>query len=178
MSTRTRNVWRRIGNTQSHGIHYVHRRACQQKQEEIQPASVYAKIAFEMGYLSTDHSFDVERLLSKAEFNELESQLDNRFFDSEWTNQNVIEKFGPPSLRWGTNDNYPCILLYLEDGSNNRFCYFDCWAEFYQDETGCTVPGKHGPQPILRNVRVPASTFVDQFRFTTFGRKISNNTTD
>ena len=150
----------------------------QDNRTEIQPASVYAKIAFEMGYLSIGNDFDVVRVLSTNEFSALTDQLDDDFFDSEWTNHDVLDRFGAPSLRWGTNDNYPCILLYLEDGASNRFCYFDCWAEFYEDGSGCAVPGKYGPKPILRNVRVPADSFIEQFRFTNFGRALSERDLD
>ena len=148
----------------------------QVKREEIQPASVYALIAYQMGYLTSGHKFDVTRVLSSHEFDSMLTAFDKQFFASELTNHDVIETFGEPSLRWGTNDNYPCVLLYFDDGSPIRFCYFDCWADFYTDVSGCRVPKKYGPKPILRNIRLPAEKFVDQFRFTDFGRQLSAET--
>ena len=141
----------------------------QTKHNDSQVASVYALIAYEMGYLNAD-SF--ARILTPNEYSQLLGKLDDAFLAKNQTNAEIIEEFGIPSMRWGTNDNYPCFLLYIDSSSPLRFCYFDCWAEFHKDESGCMVPGKYGPSPILRNIRIPSKTFVDQFRFTTFGKRL------
>ena len=119
-----------------------------------------------MGYLNSDM---ISHVLSSEEFSLLLEKLDPDFFAAPWTNHEIIQKFGTPSIRWGTNDNYPCIFLYIDNNTPARYCYFDFWAEFYIDESGCSVPQKYGPYPRLRNIRRPAKTFVGQFQFTEFG---------
>ena len=156
-----------FGSTGIHGGFWAVTR--QKERDESQPASVYALIAFEMGYLNAD-SFD--RILTRDEFDRLLTEFDDAFFQKKWTNVDVIAKFGVPSMRWGTNDNYPCFLLYIDDSQPSRFCYFDCWAGFFKDDSGCMVPKKFGPLPILRNVRVPSDSFAAQFRFTDFGKQL------
>ena len=84
----------------------------------------------------------------------------------------VISRFGVPSLRWGTNDNYPCTLLYLCEADQARYVYFDFWAEWFKNEEGLRVPGKYGPKPLLRNIRVPAASFPEEFLFTQIGRSL------
>lgn len=132
-------------------------------------ASVYALTAFHMGYLSINGKFNIERVLTKAEFDDLAGSLTDEFYSSQITNEDIQQLFGVPSLRWGTNDFYPCIYLYLDDSTQTRFCYFDCWANLTSDPETNITSGRYGPKPILRNTRLPAETFKEQFRFTQFG---------
>ncbi len=89
--------------------------------------------------------------------------------------ETVIDRFGPPSIRWGENDNYPCTLLYLCEAGDSQYVHFDFWTEWYKNAEGIRVPGKFGPQPLLRNVRIPAATFPEEFVFTPFGRSLLKN---
>ena len=141
-----------------------------------QAASVYGLIAYKMGWLDRNGEFPVQRVLASSEFDQLMQSLDSDFYDNERTNSQVIDSFGPPSLRWGTNDYYPCTLLYIDDSPEIRFCYFDCWAEWKLDAQGVSIPMKYGEKPIVTNTRTPADVFVNQFEFTSFGKRLTTQT--
>ncbi|MEZ6096378.1 MAG: hypothetical protein R3C03_19475 [Pirellulaceae bacterium] len=144
-------------------------------------ASVYARIAIQMGYLSTEGEDRMNRLLTVGEFDSLESQW-HKFVEMEkCVPDDVISRFGVPSIRWGTNDYYPCTLLYLCESAPTRYVHFDFWAEWYKNADGLHVPCKFGTKPLLRNIRIPAETFAEEFVFTTFGSdllKEKRKTTD
>ena len=74
-----------FGPTGIHGGFWAATR--QNERDESQPASVYALIAFEMGYLNAD-SFD--RILTRDEFDRLLTEFDDAFFQKKWTNVDVI----------------------------------------------------------------------------------------
>jgi hypothetical protein len=137
-------------------------------------ASVYARIAYEMGYLTDQGKHCLRRLLTLEQFESVLAQINRQDKLSDWVPEEVIEQFGDPSIRWGTNDYYPCTMLYLVDSHPEFFVCFDFWAEWFKDESGVRVPCKHGPKPILRNIRVPAATFPEQFKFSNFGSTLRN----
>jgi len=139
---------------------------------EKEVASIYAVIAFEMGYLSAEGEDRPQRLL---EDNELESVLQTAVDlarGEPCTPDDAIERFGAPSMRWGTNDYYPCTLSYFGTFGSGRYVHFDFWAEWYKNPTGLQVPGKFGPKPLLRNLRIPAAMFPDEFVWTTLGQEL------
>ena len=109
----------------------VHRRGV----HENEVASVYAVIAFEMGYLSLEGNDRLQRLLSADEFDAILETAADLARVGACIPEDVIERFGEPSIRWGTNDNYPCTMLYLSPGSG-RYLHFDFWAEWHTDESG------------------------------------------
>jgi hypothetical protein len=166
-----RKELRETGAFLSTGIHGgFHKATRQSKRTDLQPASVYTLLAFRMGYLDNAKTGP---LLLADQYDKLIVDLSWQFFKEDWTSLQILDRFGEPTFRWGSNDNYPCIFLYLDRSEPNRFCYFDFWAEFHKDENGCNVPGKHGLLPRLRNVRLPAETFREQFTFTRFGEQLA-----
>lgn len=148
-------------------------------QHDDETASVYARIAVAMGYLTVaaecDSKYVLQRILSAKEFDAMLAQLHQHDQPPNWIPEEVTARFGEPAIRWGQNDYYPCTLMYLVADQPERFIYFDFWAEWFKDETGVRVPCKYGPKPILRNVRVPAATFPEQFRFSRFGNELRDS---
>ncbi len=144
-------------------------------------ASVYAQIAFAMGYLAPldeGEKYGIARLLTKAEYDSMRGFLSNPVDPNAIGNlvpEEVLERFGACSIRWGTNDFYPCTLTYLVDGDADAFVHFDFWAEWNKSESGERVPCKFGPKPILRNIRLPAATFPEQFVFSDFGKGLQDS---
>lgn len=57
--------------------------------------SIYAELAWGLGY------FQVERLLTLAEWTALRNSLNTEFFNREWLASEIEERFGPPSHRLG-----------------------------------------------------------------------------
>lgn len=141
-------------------------------EHENEVASVYAVIAVQMGYLSLSGEDRLNRLLDAHEFGSLESQCREILESENCIPEDVISRLGVPSIRWGTNDNYPCTLLYLCESDQTRYVHFDFGAEWFKNEEGVQVPGKYGPKPLLRNIRIPAKTFQEEFVFTRFGNEL------
>lgn len=143
-------------------------------------ASVYAQIAFEMGYLvplREGEKYGIARLLDPDKYDSMRQitlELCNVSDpeDGDFAPEDILQRFGSCSIRWGTNDKYPCTLTYFFEGDFDVFIHFDFWARWYKDESGARVPGKYGPKPLLGNVRLPAETFPEQFVFTSFGKSL------
>lgn len=134
--------------------------------------SVYALIAFRMGYLDVGEDDGLQRLLNPAEYDSLLAQSFAMVELENCTPETAIDRFGLPSMRFGTNDNYPCTLLYLPQAKVSGYIYFDFVAEWAQDENGIRKSGKHGPKPLLGNIRIPAKKFPEEFVFTSLGRRV------
>lgn len=134
--------------------------------------AVYALIAFRMGYLDGEQDDGLQRLLNPAEYESMLDQTNEMMELENCTPETVTHRFGVPSMRFGTNDNYPCTLLYLPQAKVSGYIYFDFVAEWAQDENGIRKSGKHGPKPLLGNIRIPAKPFPEEFVFTSLGRRV------
>ena len=134
---------------------------------EKEIASVYAEVAFQMGYL------DVGRLLSGSEFANLKSGLRDYCRDHDLTTSEVKERFGDPSWFTGTNPVWPCVYLYISEEPEFGSVAFDFWNEIDYDEQTTAVNGRFGDIPALRNVRIHGNDFKSEFTFTPIGREIT-----
>ena len=134
---------------------------------EKEIASVYAEIAFQMGYL------DVGRLLSESEFASLRSGLREHCRDNDLTTTEVRNRFGDPSWLSGTNPVWPCVYLYFTEKPEFGSVAFDFWNEIDYDEQTTAVNGRFGERPALRNIRIRGNDFKREFTFTPLGRKIT-----
>jgi hypothetical protein len=130
--------------------------------------SVYAEIAFQMGYLATD------RLLNRREFKSLRIGLRKTCRTRDFTTKEVQQEFGPPSWSSGTNPFYPWVFLYITDEPSFGAVAFDFWNEVYHDFETEKTCGKFGNLPVLRNVRIRGAQFVREIAFTPLGRRICN----
>lgn len=137
-----------------------------------QVVSVYARLAFAMGYLSETSTDYVSRLLSEEAFASLLNQVEQPNHFDTCDPDGLIERCGEPSIRWGRHDSYPCILLYINPQAPQQYIYFDFWAQWYKNEHGEHVPGKYGPKPRLSNIRIPAARFSEEFIWTPFGQEL------
>jgi hypothetical protein len=129
--------------------------------------SVYAEIAFKMGYLNTD------RVLDKNEFATLRSGLRGTCRSQNFNTADVAKEFGVPSWRSGTNPFYPWTYLYLCNDIDMGTIAFDFWNVVYYDEKTRKTCGKFGDLPVLRNIRIRGDNFGREFTFTPIGRKIT-----
>ncbi|GAB3143164.1 hypothetical protein GCM10027290_19090 [Micromonospora sonneratiae] len=106
--------------------------------------------------------------MSEAEFRQLHTDVD------EWVTQDrtlseVIETFGPPSLRiGGTNPFYPRTLAYTTTEPGHNLICFHLWNAFANIPAGTGLQGVH-PEPVLLAVRHRPGTFPDSFSFTPEG---------
>ena len=130
--------------------------------------SVYAEIAFKMGYLTTD------RILNKREFESLRTGLRRTCRVRNFNTQDVIAKFGVPSWTSGTNPYYPRVFLYLCNEVDHGTIAFDFWNVVHYDRTIEKTCGEYGDLPVLRNVRIQGRQFGREFTFTPIGRTIRN----
>ena len=129
--------------------------------------SVYAEIAFKMGYLNTD------RILDKNEFATLRSGLRSTCRSRNFNTEDVVKEFGVPSWRSGTNPFYPWTYLYLCNDIDVGMIAFDFWNVVYYDEKAEKTCGTFGDLPVLRNIRIRGDNFSREFTFTPIGRKIT-----
>ena len=127
--------------------------------------SVYADVAFRMGYLRT------ERILTQMEFDSLELAVREICHSRDFNAEDVKQRFGAPSWSSGTNPYYPWTYLYLCPHRDHSVA-FDFWNVVYVDEQNGTVQGEYGNVPVLRNVRIGADNFDSEFTFTPIGRTI------
>jgi len=127
--------------------------------------SVFATVAFGMGYLRTD------RTLTRTEFESLESELRESCSTTDLNADEVRAQFGTPSWQSGTNPYYPWAFLYLCPGCDHGIA-FDFWNDLRDDKENEVVSGEFGDIPVLRNVRIGAADFRGEFIFTPIGRTI------
>ena len=99
-------------------------------------ASVYAVIAFELGYLSLQGDDALDGLVTPDEYETLLCAAQEIACEEPCAPETVIERFGPPSIRWGTNHNYPCTMLYLCESGDSQYVHFDFWTEWYKNAEG------------------------------------------
>lgn len=135
-------------------------------------ASVYARIAWVMGWLTEPRAEYLKRLLTIDEYEQILADVQVRTNLEADDPDTIIARCGEPSIRWGTSQQYPCILLYLCGDDPRKYIYFDFWNEWYKDDSGVQVPGKYGPKPLLRNIRRPAKSFAEEFIWTPFGENL------
>ena len=128
-------------------------------EHENEVASVYAVIAVQMGYLSLSGEDRLNRLLDAHEFGSLESQCREILESENCIPEDVISRLGVPSIRWGTNDNYPCTLLYLCESDQTRYVHFDFWAEWYKNEEGIHIPASTAPNRYSEIFEFPPKRF-------------------
>jgi hypothetical protein len=111
-------------------------------------ASVYAHAAARLGY------YEPARRLTPAEWKALRHGLRQAVKERDWTEQEVRDRFGPPSYT-----NY-YVLAYAPEDDRLGWVFFDFeWAG------GDRLPRNNR----LRNVRIPARQFAREFVFTPFG---------
>ncbi len=122
---------------------------------DVEIASVYAEIAFKMGYLNTD------RILIKSEFESLHSGLRKTCRSQDLNTEDVVQQFGTPSWKAGTNPSWPWVFLYFCNELDHGSIAFDFWNDGYYD------------LPVLRNIRIQGPNFGREFTFTPLGRKIT-----
>ena len=127
--------------------------------------SVYANVAFHMGYLRS------ERTLTQTEFDSLESIVRESCAACDFNADDVRTRFGDPSWQSGTNPYYPWVYLYLCPDRDHSIA-FDFWNVIHYDKQNEVVRGDYGDVPVLRNVRIGATDFGSEFTFTPLGRTI------
>ncbi|MGW4121258.1 hypothetical protein [Nocardia sp. NPDC004711] len=122
-------------------------------------ASVYAELYHRLGYLL------VERLLTADEWLPL-TRLREWVGDRDLRRSEVETAFGAPSLRVGKR-----VLCYAP-ADGGQWVFFDCW-----DEPPLRyVPGKgrfdggFDPDPLVRDIRVPAADFEEGLVLTLYGK--------
>lgn len=130
-------------------------------------ASVFAEIAFKMGYLKTD------RLLDRDEFESLRSGLRSTCRSRDFTMEEVLAEFGAPSWISGTKPYSSCVFVYFCREPDSGSLSFDFWNELDRGTVADKVCGKFGDLPVLRDVRIRGATFAREFTFTPLGRKIT-----
>ncbi|MFF0491728.1 hypothetical protein ACFYTQ_22095 [Nocardia sp. NPDC004068] len=122
-------------------------------------ASVYAEVYHRLGYLP------VERLLTAEEWLPL-TRL------REWVGVRDVRRgeveaaFGAPSLLVGRR-----VLCYAP-ADGGRWVFFDCWDELprrYAPGKG-RFDGGFDPDPLVRDIRVPATDFEEGLLLTLYGR--------
>lgn len=131
--------------------------------------SVYADVAFRMGYLRT------QRTLTPTEFDSLESKIRESCPATDYNADEVRAQFGAPSWQSGANPYYPWVYLYLCQDRDHGIA-FDFWNVIRHDKQNEVVRGDYGDIPVLRNVRIGAVDFGSEFTFTPIGRRIVAST--
>ena len=130
--------------------------------------SVYAEVAFKMGYLQT------KRILTGREFKALKAGLRKTCRTRDMNADDVKAEFGIPSWSVKGNPFYPWVYMYLSNESEDGVIAFDFWNEFGNDpKRKREVYGKYGATPVLQNIRIRGPRFVREFTFTPLGRKIA-----
>jgi hypothetical protein len=149
----------------STGVRGAFERVLGERVQTESVASVYAEIAFQMGYLET------QRVLSAAEFGRLRKGLRRAVSRRSFTAAEVEERFGPPS--WGVvrgrNDPNSETWLYLASRPRFAAIAFEFWNE------SLFVDGKYArrfDRAILRYVRIRGRRFAREFAFTPLGRQL------
>jgi len=133
-------------------------------QPEMEVASLYAELAFRMGYLQLD------RYLSPKEFQMCRQRIDRKFSERDWAVDEIKMEFGKPSWATGTNPYYPCVLAYASAEVSDGWVFFDFWNEFASTKSSHVI-GKYGPAPMLRYIRRPAVSFRKSFIRTAFAKR-------
>ncbi|MEZ4712380.1 MAG: hypothetical protein R3A44_34640 [Caldilineaceae bacterium] len=125
--------------------------------------SIYAELAWQMGYLT------VERQLSKKEWNSLRAGLRSKYTPHDTYESQISAQYGEPSLKIGAVHCYTC------EAENEGWIFFDFWTEHITEQTqnGVIVNTKYRDDPILRNIRLPASTFKRGLVFTPYGQQFA-----
>ncbi len=129
--------------------------------------SVYAEIAFKMGYLNVD------RILDRSAFETLSSGLRSVCRSRDFNTEDVSKEFGTPSWTSGTNPFFPWVYLYLCNELDHGMIAFDFWNVVCYDEGAEKAFGEFGDLPALRNVRIRGANFAREFTFTPVGRRIT-----
>ena len=129
--------------------------------------SVYAEIAFRMGYLNTN------RILNKREFESLRLGLRKTCRSRDFNTADVVTEFGAPSWTAGNNSFYPQVYVYFCNELDHGMIAFDFWNVVFYDEKIEKTCGKFGDLPVLRNIRIRGATFSREFTFSPIGRKIT-----
>lgn len=121
-------------------------------------ASVYAEVYHRMGYLPVERLLDPDEWLPLTRLREWVGERDMR-------RSEVEAAFGAPSLRVGS----VCCCAPADGG---QWVFFDCWDEVtlrYAPGEG-RFEGGFDRDPLVRDIRVPASDFEDGLVLTLYGR--------
>ncbi len=129
-------------------------------------SSVYAEIAYQLGYAKLDRNLDA------GEWRSLRKGSRKRIQERDWTVSDVVQEFGPSSFRTGLT--WQQILCYSNGVIGDEWVFFDFEAK-QGDEwpLGSKWPPedfKDVSNPPLRNVRLPAKDFSHSLVLTPFGR--------
>lgn len=114
-------------------------------------ASVYAAEAHRLGLLEVDPA------LTDAEFRRLCRGLRAVCREKDWRRSEVLDRFGPASVRAGS------VLAYVSAGRPGEWVCFDFDR---------TWRGVRNRDYRLREVRIPARNFVRELTFTPHGRAL------
>jgi hypothetical protein len=125
--------------------------------------SIYAELAWNLGYLTVD------RNLSKAAMKKLRQGLRAKCRERDWHQSEIKEQYGEPSLKIGD------VYCYAPETRGERWIFFDFWKEYSAKRINSRVivHKKYIEDPILRDVRLPASTLMRGLVFTPFGQQFA-----
>lgn len=128
--------------------------------EEV--VSVYAEVAYDLGYLT------LPRLLSEAEWKSLTNGLRGKCRTQDFTLSETLATFGPPTLQVG--GCYGPTLCYAPLSRESRWIFFDfCSCHWELAKKSGRDP--YEADPILRNARIPATVFWRELTLTPHGRQ-------
>lgn len=150
---------------------------------EVECASVWAQVAFRLGYLQLD------RTLNLAEWETIASSI-NRFRSGDWHQEEVTALFGLPSFVIGSlKKDHRCQCYATADPEQPWFFFdYEFWQVGYADLAygsnvfpyEMTIGGKPWNEhpdlknPLLRDVRIPAPNFEERLVLTEYAHRIQN----
>ena len=155
------------GATTSLGVAGAFERCTGRKATDVEVASVYAEIAFRMGYLETN------RILRTSEFDSLRKDLSDICQSRDFDADEVLSTFGAPSWTSKASRPWPNVYLYLASELEDGAIAFDFWNAPDHGQGAGTVKGKLRDIPVLRNVRIRGPVFAREFTFTPIWRTVT-----
>ncbi|GLX98289.1 hypothetical protein [Herbidospora sp. NBRC 101105] len=130
--------------------------------DDFAVASVYAEVARAHGWLHTD------RLLTAEEYASMRAEL-AALCDGDRLFTEVRHRFGPPSVRFGTNPDCEQTLAYATGNVADPMVFLHFWNR--------REPGTEWPvyqEPALLAARCGTGRFSDTFTFTPLGGSRTN----
>ncbi len=127
-------------------------------------ASVFARFLHHLGCL------DLAGRVDEVRWRRIERAIADSYGERDVAMSEVITDFGEPSLRVGDR-----VLCYVDD-STGAWVSFDFWQDFphiYNREAGRYERYRwKDAEPLLRNIRIPATTFNESLVLTPYGKVI------
>jgi hypothetical protein len=137
-------------------------------------ASVYAEIAYNLGYLK------LEKLLSPEDWNNIYKYFRDKCSNRDRYLEDIINQYGPPSLEIGV-DVQP-VHCYVSENKEHEWIFFDYWNEHLENSDNhdtdtykrykYSLDYKYRKNPILRNIRLPSKKFRHGIVFTPYGKQL------